>query len=167
MTDYANAVVVPLRDINGIVIAFTLIDRSDLALVSRHTWRLLNQLQRKYAVRSVWNKGNFRTFRLHRVLLGLGLDDGYDVDHGNGCGLDNRRSNLRRVTHSRNMLNRNNKASGKTSQHVGVHFDKSRNKWAANIMVDYQHRYLGRFSTEIEAAEAVNNARRKLLEGVD
>jgi hypothetical protein len=46
------------------------------------------------------------------------------------------------------------KRKEKTSIYDGVHFDKSRNKWSASIVVNKKRKYIGRFNTEIEAHNA-------------
>jgi group I intron endonuclease len=43
-----------------------------------------------------------------------------------------------------------------TSKYVGVSYDKTRNKWKANVTYRTKTIFLGRFSTEIEAAIAYN-----------
>src|SRR5215467_1987895 len=85
--------------------------------------------------------------RLSRVIMNA--PDGMDVDHITGNVLDNRRENLRVVTHSMNM--RNQKKSH-------VHFDKYNDKWRARIPGEvYKRIHLGYFKTKEEAEEAVRS----------
>jgi hypothetical protein len=42
----------------------------------------------------------------------------------------------------------------KTSQYLGVYFDKARSKWSAVIRIDGKKKYLGRFLEEKDAAQA-------------
>lgn len=75
---------------------YALIDEADLPLVSTRKW---------YASKTKW--GNFYAVTngvlLHRFLMNP--PDGFEVDHINHDTLDNRRSNLRCVTHKENMRN--------------------------------------------------------------
>ncbi len=69
---------------------------------------------------SVWKKG--RTFyahsaklgwgvSMHRLIMGFPKYPEFEVDHKNGDGLDNRKQNLRVVTHAVNMANRRGSAA--------------------------------------------------------
>ena len=60
---------------------------------------------------------------------------------------------------SRRSKHRANNTSGSR----GVHFDKSRSKWLANIVVNYRTKYLGRFDTKEAAIEAYEKARKDFL----
>ncbi len=46
-----------------------------------------------------------------------------------------------------------------TSKFKGVRFDKSRNKWIAEILINGKSKYLGRFSSEKRAAEEYNKVK--------
>jgi len=100
----------------------------------------------------------------HRLVMGLSFGDGKIVDHINWNGLDNRKENLRVVTHAQNLSNqavrpdRTYKGKRKTSQFKGVYYDKTRNKFWACISVEGKRIKLGRFSDEISAANAYNSA---------
>ena len=90
-------------------------------------------------------------FYAHRILFFIA--NGYMpalVDHINENKSDNRRVNLRELTHKQNLLNR--------SSVKGVYFNKKNNKWVAQI----SSKYLGSFDTEDAASSArkmaVNNA---------
>lgn len=69
-------------------------------------------------------------------------------DHKNGDGLDNRRDNLRRATHSQNGANMRKHVDALHSRFLGV--DRHEDKWRARS----QEIYLGRFDTEEAAARA-------------
>lgn len=75
-----------------------------------------------------------------------------DIDHINGIRDDNRIENLREVTRQQNLFNSTSK--GGTSTYKGVSWDKSRNKWVAQYMVNSKHFYIGRYDTEDLAKEA-------------
>ncbi len=91
-------VTIPLRAKDGSIKGHAMIDSIDVAL-SRWRWCL----SRGYAVRGVRARGGHRLISLHRQILGLTFGDGVEVDHINRNKLDNRRSNLRIVTHGGNM----------------------------------------------------------------
>jgi hypothetical protein len=86
---------------------------------------------------------------LHRVITSA--PPGFDVDHINGNGLDNRRSNLRVCTTSENCMNSRTQASSKTGV-KGVHLTRS-GKFVAHIGLNGEHRHLGTFATLEEARE--------------
>lgn len=50
----------------------------------------------------------------------------------------------------------------KTSRHRGVHWDKANSKWVAQIQINGKATWLGRFSNEVDAA----NAYREASEGI-
>ena len=72
------------------------------------------------------------------------------IDHINCNKLDNNVINLRWATtieNGRNTCIQKNSTSGVK----GVYFDKDRNKWCAQIKVNYKRRFLGRYATLNEA----------------
>ena len=82
------------------------------------------------------------------------------VDHINNNKLDNRPENLQIVTQRVN----NSKDSISTSQYIGVSWEKSYNKWRAEIRINGRSKFLGRFTQEIDAAKAYENELNKLKE---
>jgi hypothetical protein len=81
------------------------------------------------------------------------------VDHRDGDGLNNQRSNLRPATRQQNASSRR-KWSKLTSRFKGVSWAKDRRKWRAQIMVNRKTKMLGSFNSEIEAAQAYDEAAR-------
>lgn len=110
-----------------------------------------------YALRGVAKPdGGRTTIRLHNFLTGWSF-----VDHINGDGLDNRRSNLRRsdaLTNGRNVGPR----KGNSSGYKGVCFDKRSGKWRAQITVNRHNHYLGDYADPVDAALAYDAAARRL-----
>lgn len=92
---------------------------------------------------------------MHRLILGLTRGDGLFVDHINGNKLDNRRANLRLLSKARNTYNQRELNERGTSRYRGVLWDKHRSMWRAETRVDGKPHYLGRFSTEQHAYDAV------------
>lgn len=75
------------------------------------------------------------------------------VDHINGDRTDNRIANLRSATHSENCRNTGLSARNRSGR-IGVHFDRSRQKWAVNTKVNGKPVRRGRFATFEEACAA-------------
>ena len=75
------------------------------------------------------------------------------IDHINGNPLDNRLVNLRLATKEQNYHNQG-RGMKNTSGIKGVHFDKDRNKWKAEIRFYNRVVSLGRFDTKGLAAVA-------------
>jgi len=81
------------------------------------------------------------------------------VDHIDGNTLDNRRCNLRICTNAANLRNGVHIRPNNTSGVTGVW--KHRNKWIAEIKVNYKKIHLGTFNTLKEAAQARKQAEKK------
>jgi hypothetical protein len=79
---------------------------------------------------------------MHVLLVGKGCD------HKNRNALDNRRANLRRATHSQNMVNR--AAYGKRSRYKGVYPNKT--KWMGKLTYQGRQYFSPSFETQEEAA---------------
>lgn len=96
-----------------------------------------------------------RTILLHRLLLGLSHGDPRRGDHINGVILDNRRPNLRIVTHAQNVAHQAVRNGKGTSPYRGVSYNRARSSWVAYSSIGGRRKALGYFSTEREAAAAV------------
>ena len=79
------------------------------------------------------------------------------VDHIDGNGLNNQKSNLRIATRSQNSMNRDKQADNK-SGYKGVYWKDSHKKWAAVIKIERKAVHLGLFTDKEEAAKAYNEA---------
>lgn len=66
-------------------------------------------------------------------------------------------SNCRWATRSEQMRNKR-RARNAASRYPGVSWRSAAKKWIAQVMVDGKQRYVGRFSTEAEAAAACRGA---------
>lgn len=132
---------------------FVLVDATDAARVCEHNW-CLDYGRRKsteYAAATIRRK---RT-RLHRFITGASGD--VRIDHANGNGLDNRRSNLRVACPSQNAANQVRKRPSRAGYKGVTEWDGS---YHAGIMVNYKRIALGKFDNPIEAAKAYDRAAR-------
>lgn len=142
----------------------TLIDDEDLALVSGYKWSLRRDPRGNFYARAAvpgTGRQGKRTVLMHRVILGA--KPGEQVDHRNGDGLDNRRSNLRLCAHRQNQFNQRKQRRWTSSQFKGVTLDKKRSQWAARIKANGSNIWLGRHDNELDAARAYNSAAMELF----
>lgn len=144
-----------LKDKKGNETGRTKIDKEDYPLLKNFKIYRSRHQGKAYAIIS--QKGTCRKIFVHRYLMGI-KNEKYTidkvVDHINGDGLDNRRSNLRICNQHQNSINMRKK--GKI---VGVKFIKSYNrtntsKWMAEICSNYRTIYLGYYDTQEEAVLA-------------
>ncbi len=129
----------------------TLVDDEDYERVSNHSWCIL-KLKCCYAQTRI----NKKTITLHRFLLNL-TDSKIKVDHIDGDGLNNQKSNLRIATTQQNNFNRKGESSN-ISGYKGVVFRSKQKRWLAQIRVNKQYFYLGTYDSKEDAAKAYNKA---------
>lgn len=96
--------------------------------------------------------GNRYRMKLHQLVVGRGIG-GNCVDHINGNKLDNRRENLRVISHRDNNHNRVDNL-----EYVGVKERKS-GRFQASIRLDGKLKYIGTFDCPIKASNAYTNER--------
>lgn len=138
-----------------------LVDSIDADL-SDIRWNVNKNGRTHYAMHN--NKKSF--CYMHRVImarvLGRDLQRGECVDHVDGDGLNNRRSNLRIASYGENQRNqRRNRAN--TSGYKGVHWNKLKNKWQARIQVNGNRITLGYFDDPKDGHEAYCKAANELF----
>ena len=104
-----------------------------------------------------------KTYKAHTIIWAYQTGKWCDnqIDHINENPSDNRWNNLREATKSQNMMNIS-KIISNTSGYKGVGFHKKRKKWRAYIKADGKFYHLGLFETKEEAADAYQNAAKKL-----
>ena len=98
-------------------------------------------------------------YRIHVLVASAHLDkpDGHTcVDHIDRNKLNNDVSNLRWCSYSQNGINKSKLLSVKTSFCKGVF--KQAQKWIAQISLDGKRKHIGSFESEVQAANAYNNA---------
>lgn len=162
---------------------YYMIDLEDYPKIKDKTWSLKKQKNKPSYIRtSKWDtkKKNSVCIFLHHVIYGgwgWKPPNNKKIDHVNCISTDNRRSNLRLVSNSENMQNRdicqrNNKTFLKLKElgikikdplnFLNIHYDKERNKWKVGIKVQqkYYRKRFDIFKIE-EALEWRNMMRRK------
>lgn len=134
-----------------------MVDDADYEWLSQWKWHALKGRNTDYAYRgrlvsdTVAGKGGIS---MHRVLLDA--PPGMAVDHRDGDGLNNVRSNIRLVTNAQNTWNSSSR--GGSSRFKGVCRSR-RGHWQASITIDGRQRSLGYdFLTEEEAARVYDAA---------
>jgi hypothetical protein len=133
-----------------------LVDDGDYPSLNEYPWHVMDSRGKQYAARASYaNLPDGETIYMHREIVRVPV--GLFIDHINGNGLDNRKANLRICTHRQNCANRK-PYKNCSSRFKGVCWVKKLSKWMARIKVDGESIYLGVFSSEIEAAEAYNEA---------
>jgi AP2 domain len=132
---------------------FALVDDEDYErLAAMGKWQCVGRGKKIYAIKMFWKK---KHVIMHRLIMNA--SDGLEVDHRNGNGLDNQKSNLRVcgcIDNGKNLSKR----SDNTSGFKGVNWHKQKSKWRARIQFDFKRIDVGYFDCPIEAARAYNAA---------
>ena len=140
-----------------------IVDNSDYEELSKYKWCLHGGC---YAARGYHSNGKLIIEKMHQRILGT-APPGYEIDHINGNTLDNRKENLRFVTHQQNVFNSNRKTPknpGTThSGYKGVLWRNDRKKWRVSITCDGIRHYIGLYENKHEAARAYNEAARRFF----
>jgi len=131
-----------------------LVDDADYPSLNQYKWFVVKAPHTYYAYRT--NKQH-QIVRMHRSILDA--PDGLEIDHINGNGLDNRRSNLRFCKHSENLKNQKlssrNKIGFKGVSCLGYNRKKP---YRATIWVNNKNLCLGYYCTAEGAARAYDAA---------
>lgn len=134
-----------------------IVDDEDYGFLSQWKWHFnVNG----YAVRTVKSK---YCIYMHRVINNT--PENLVTDHINENKLDNRKSNLRSVTHLQNLrVKHKRRKRGKrlySSKFLGVSWCEPVKKWRARIHNNYKNINLGYFNTPEEASLAYQNYRKQ------
>lgn len=124
-----------------------IIDEQDFDRISQFTWHSVDNDgtgSRYYATCSIRGKTTY----MHRMVMGA--QAGESIDHIDGNGLNNSRSNLRFVTQSENNLNQKIR-SDNTSGHKGISWCPDREKYQVYVNINRKRKSLGRYRTLEEA----------------
>jgi len=137
-----------------------LVDDEDYDLVMQYSWHV-DEYQRKnrrgmhgpYAMANARGPKPHTMIRMHTLITGWAL-----VDHRDGNGLNNRRSNLRDVTGTQNAANQRKRVGRSLSRYKGVTWHRRDHKWKAQIKDGSRRRHIGNFINEDDAARAYDAA---------
>jgi hypothetical protein len=136
---------------------YALVDAGDYERVCAFAWYLTAD---GYAARTERSDGAPSTVMMHRFILGL--HPGALADHSNRVRTDNRRANVRVVTHAENALNARTRRDN-TTGYRGVGFYAKYGCFRARIRHRGRLFHLGYFSTPEAAARAYNEKATELF----
>jgi AP2 domain len=140
---------------------FAIVDDADFEWLNQWNWfayKWVGKCRTIFYARRNGRKdgGSRKTVAMHSQLFPeFGI-----LDHKDGNGLNNRRSNLRPASIGQNNQNAR-KRIGCTSRFKGVTWFKSRSKWMAQIFIKGHHKNLGYFSNQQSAAISYDAAAEK------
>lgn len=148
---------------------FAMVDDEDFEHLNNFTWSAhIHPDGGRYAVTHIKIKPPIngvrqRQIKMHRIIMGCTYRDGKIIDHIDGNGLNNQKSNLRFCTCSENGMNRKPNING-TSKYKGVSLSTTKREngkvycyWVAGIKLK-KYTWLGCFKNETDAAKAYNDA---------
>lgn len=151
---------IPLVTGKGEIKGYTQVDLADAPLLSPYRWYLDRG---GYARCNVYANRHTTALLIHRLLMGLVKGDGLEVDHINHDRLDNRRQNLRVVPKFGNRQNQGIWRKETSSRFRGISWEKRTKRWLAIVWTNGKRYQIGRFKDELVAAEAVRQARLRLM----
>lgn len=138
---------------------FALVSDRDYYKLNKFKWYPDKGTNTFYVVRNSKDIfGKHLKVRMHHDILGKFV--GKEIDHKDGNGLNNQRSNLRICSHSENQHNRN-KYKCNTSGYKGVSWHKGKSKWSAQIRMSGVLIHLGDYTSKLKAYKAYCEACRK------
>jgi hypothetical protein len=100
-------------------------------------------------------------YYVHRLIYAMATRENIDdtfIDHIESEQKQNVISNLRKASHQENMRNRGKSKAKRTSQYKCVYWNERRQRWIAKMQSHGKYIWIGTYHSEIEAAEAYNEA---------
>lgn len=139
-----------------------IVDDADFDALLNYRWHKRKNGNTCYATTRFFISGKIYDIDMHRAIMGV-QDSKILIDHIDGNGLNNQRSNLRVCNRSQNASNRHApKKTTNTSSFFGVSYMPTTRKWRAYIVKDSRQVSLGLYHREEDAALAYNKAAREL-----
>jgi hypothetical protein len=134
---------------------YAIVDDADYPMLSAYKWQASERGTNVYASTDI----NRKKVYMHRMIMDPA--EGLTIDHRDGNGLNNQRSNLRTATKRQNIINRTRLRPNTKSKYRGVFAITNSKSWRAQIFVNGKTIYLGSYATEESAALAYNRAAQK------
>lgn len=105
------------------------VDAKDYDWIILHNWYASTGGRKWYAASTEYQGNRQKAVYMHRIIMKAAEEE---VDHINGDTLDNRRENLRLVTHQQNLFNQKSQ-HGRTSKYKGVYKANNSAGWVVQI----------------------------------
>lgn len=136
-----------------------IVDDEDYERASQYNW----SYSKKPVViqTSITRQGKSTSITLPRFLLGID-DPRIRCAYVNGDVLDNRKSNLKRMTQAEIVAKTGKYSTATSSKYKGVSWEKRRGKWGARIHYRGKNFHLGYFDSEVQAARVYDAAAQEL-----
>jgi hypothetical protein len=136
-----------------------IIDAEDVDIVISYNWQTGGNERCRYAQRGIRFQGSRSTQMMHRLIMPTSA--GLMIDHIDGNGLNNKKSNLRIVNNAQNQMNQSMRSNNR-SGFKGVSFASGSKKWKAQIEHNGSVEYLGLFQSAQLASAAYEAAAAEL-----
>lgn len=130
-----------------------LVDDEDYDRLNQFRWFVNDKGNCLYVRRRAKDKTEMPKFLLDP-------QEGMVINHIDGNGLNNQKSNLRICTRAE-CCRRRSKSANKSSIYKGVSWHKINKRWISQICIDGKYKHLGYFSTQLRAAKAYDRAAKK------
>lgn len=128
-----------------------LLDDEDFSLIKNFHWYIEKNNEQLYANARIKGSEN-KNIRMHQLIFGKRKN--FVIDHIDGNGLNNQKSNLRFVNRSINGLN--------SKRTKGYYYDKIKKKFVCRAVLYGETINLGRFRKEVDAKNCIRIFRKCL-----
>lgn len=142
------------RTKGGVIFFF---DKEDYPKIIQYSWT--NDAYGYIVAKYTDAYGNTKSIKMHRLVMGVD-DPKVSIDHIHHNLADNRKSELRVVTHSENLQNTK-LSEVNTSGHTGVYYNPNNHNWRALIGINGKSIDLGSYPTKEEAIKAREDGEKK------
>lgn len=133
-----------------------IVDDEDFEELNKYKWTLMKSgAEVCYAYRKEYPTN--KSILMHKTLVNFNM-----VDHIDGNGLNNQKSNLRECNKSTNDANRK-KQRNNTSGYKGVYYENPTGRWYSKIGYKMKQIRIGSFESKEEAARAYDKKAKELF----
>jgi hypothetical protein len=155
-----NIVKIPLGKwgANNYLNLYTIVDLEDYNKIKDLILYVVSDSHNLYVKFNANTDNKRQDMPLHRYIMKC--PKGYVVDHIDGNGLNNSKKNLRVCRQMNNMWNTS-KRTLRGSVYKGISKDLRSGKWVVRITCNNKRYFIGRYKTEVNAAQAYNFAAEK------